>query len=1142
MIGAVGESSFAELWARSYFSFLEGASAPEAMAARAAELGMPAVGLVDRGGLYGAVRLVQAAERARLAAMVGAELDLEAGGRLVLLATNRASYQQLCQAVSRAQMAGSKGAHRLRLSGLAEALADAAGEPARRRDAVLPPALERRSARPGGGVAAESWVSPEQISECTVMAGGPHSPISLALLRGDRRAADQAARALREAFPRGQVYLALVHHLHPGDSWLAAETAACAERSEVGLLVSGSPRYAQASEAALLDVLTSIRHNCTLEAAAERGLLLANHQYWMRDEAQLLSLLPYPAAFRATAALASRAELRLDFRHSRFPGFTAPAGSSPDQYLEQLCRRGMPDRYPTPTSEVESRLRHELQVISKCKLAEFFLIVWELMDFARREGIPAQGRGSAADSLVAYLLGITRVDPIAHRLLFERFLHEEMQGTPDIDIDISSAHRERLIRHVYDTYGEERTGMVCTVITFQARMAIRQVGAAFGLPQQVVEKLSRSVDRWYGKGEQALVAQLLTAAGEHPDRVLASQPWRRFARLVEAVVGVPRHLSIHVGGMLVTGEPLWDIAPLERATMPGRVVVQFDKDDIEDLGLIKIDLLGLRTLSVVEETLQELQDATGDRPDLEALDLADPEVYAMCSRADTIGVFQIESRAQMQTLPRSQPREFNDLVVEVAIIRPGPIQGKAVHPYLRRRQGREPVTYLHPLLEPILRDTLGVILYQEQILEIAMQLAGFSAGESDRFRRAMTRHRSRIEMASLEREFLAGCAGRQVADPVAAELFEAVRGFAEFGFCRSHAAAFARTSYETAWLRLYHPAAYLVGLLNHQPMGFYHPSVLVEDAKRRGVKVLSVDVNLSRGRCHLEALHSQSRAPGEFGVRLGFNYVRQLGENLRERLDRERAQGPYHSPEEFWCRTELPRPALDSLVMVGALDSFGESRRKLLWRLKSVEESLAGSRPLRARAGRGLGEPGIPTSGGEVPSPELAYPRQEELLALPAEPPGLVELSARERAAADYRVMGLTTGPHLVSFLRSQLDQMGAVSLAAARDAGGGAQVLTAGLVITRQAPHSAHGMRFFTLVDETGQLDLVLRPQVYRAHRSWANHDPVICAEGTLQVADGAISLLVGRLVRLPLAPTGAVEASSIDSLFPTPSSHDYH
>ncbi len=1112
---------FAELCARSYFSFLEGASAPEAMVQRAAQLGMPALGLVDRGGLYGAVRLVQEAPRLGLAALVGAELDLVGGGRLVLLASDRYGYQQLCQVVSRAQLAGTKGLHRLNLFGLEPALGRAAGGEAQFRDAILPPGLRQRRRSAAPAWTERSRILPQELDGCTAVAGGPHSPISRALLRGDREAADLAAQALGEVFPEGRAFLALTHHLHPGDGWLAAETAACAQRAGLGLMVAGYPRYATNAEAELLDVLSAIRHRCTLEEAAERGLLLANHEYGLRSEAELLELLPYPQAFRATAELASRAKLGLDFRQSRFPGFSVPGGQSPDRYLEELCRRGLPPRYPHPGPEVEHRLRHELQVISKCKLAEFFLIVWELMEFARKEGIPAQGRGSAADSLVAYLLGITRVDPIAHRLLFERFLHEEMQGTPDIDIDIATQDRERLIRHVYDTYGEERTGMVCTVITFRERMAIRQVGAALGLPDAAVDKLSRSVDRWYGKAEPEVVAQLLQLGGESPQRVLAAPAWRHFARMVEAVVGVPRHLSIHVGGMLVTGEPLWDIAPLERATMPGRVVVQFDKDDVEDLGLIKIDLLGLRTLSAVKEALDELERVTGERPDLDGLDLQDPEVYSMCARADTVGVFQIESRAQQQTLPRSNPKEFNDLVVEVAIIRPGPIQGRAVHPYLRRRQGREEVSYLHPLLEPILKDTLGVILYQEQILEIAMQLAGFSAGEADRFRRAMNRRRSRVEMGTLERSFLDGCSRQGVAAEVASELFEAVRGFAEFGFCRSHAAAFARTAYETAWLRLRHHPAYLVGLLNQQPMGFYHPSVLVEDAKRRGVTVLPVDVNLSRGRCRLERIApGVERPPFPFGVRLGFNYVSELGETLCRHLEAERERGPYRSPEDFWERTRLPRPALEALVLVGALDGFREPRRRLLWRLKAVEEAIVGSRVPKTESGS---DPGCDSRAWQQP-----------LLELPAPAPELAELTSWERAAIDYRVLGLTTGPHLVSFLRPDLEQLGMLPLARAREGGDGARVRTAGLVITRQAPHSAHGMRFFTLVDETGQLDLVLRPQVYRAHRSWANQAPFICAEGVLQVADGVTSLLATKLVRPPGPGPGSAP-------LPAPSAHDY-
>ncbi len=491
-----------------------------------------------------------------------------------------------------------------------------------------------------------------------------------------------------------------------------------------------------------------------------------------------------------------------------------PEGETPFSYLYKLCFDGLRERYHPITSAVTRRLQHELEVIEKTGLAEFFLINWDLMRFAREHGVPGQGRGSAADSIVAYVLGITRVDPIEHNLLFERFLHEEMTSTPDIDIDFSTEHREQVIQYIYEKYGWERTGMVCNVVTFQPRMAIRQVGKALGFSAELLDRLAKGVDRWFAED----VEDSMQWAVPPPD--MRPQSWRHFLELCREVVDFPRHLSIHNGGMLVTGEPLVDIAPVEPATMEGRRVVQFNKDDVEDLGLIKMDMLGLRTLSVVAEALDLIRDTTGERPDLDRLKLDDPAVYEMCGDADTIGVFQIESRAQMQTLPRTRPKTFNDLVVEVAIIRPGPIQGNAVHPYIRRKQGREPVTYAHPLLEPSLSDTLGVILYQEQIIEIAMHVAGMKPGRADGFRRAMTRHLNRVEMSSLEDEFVDGCLSNGVPREVADQLFAAVQGFAVYGFCRSHAAAFARTSYETAWMKLHHPVAFGCGLLNNQPMGF----------------------------------------------------------------------------------------------------------------------------------------------------------------------------------------------------------------------------------------------------------------------------------------------------------------------------------
>ncbi len=1153
--GPEGEAAgFVECWARSSFSFLEGVSTPEALVRRATALGMPGLGLVDRNGLYGAVRFTRAAAAAGIRALVGAECDLAVGGRLVLLAEDRQGYEQLSRLVSRAQLAGGKGHPQLRLAGLDAVLAAAVGEgpppPLAHRDGLDPAGararrLRSRAAAPPTAALdpdRDPLVDPAALDRCRVVAGGPHSPITAALLRGDRARADAAARALARAFG-GRAHLALQHHRHPGDRWLVAETAACAGRTGLPALATQAPRYATAEEAPLLDVCQAIRHGVTLEQAAERGWLLPNHAYALEAGPELGRRLGHPQAVRAAARLGDVPGLALDFAHTRFPGFRVPGGASPDRYLERLCQDALPERYRPVTDEVRRRLAHELRVIRVTGLAEFFLIVHDLMRFAREQAIPAQGRGSAADSLVAYLLRITRVDPVAHHLLFERFLHEDMRTTPDIDLDISTAHREQVIRYVYDTYGPDHTGMVCTVITFQPRLAIRQVGQAFGLPEPVLERLARSVDRWFDpewagrplpgptpplgplagdpavQRRQAELDQVLRVAGLGDRRAAGGRTWEQFLACVAALVGTPRHLSIHVGGMLVTGAPLIDVAPVERATMPGRVVVQYDKDDLEALGLIKIDLLGLRTLSVVAETLDLIAQATGERIDLDGLALTDPEVYRLCANADTLGVFQIESRAQLQTLPRTRPATFNDLVVEVALIRPGPIQGHAVHPYLRRRQGTEPVTVPHPLLEPILRDTLGVILYQEQILEIAITVAGFTAGEADRFRRALGRHRSREAIGELAGRFTAGCRRQGVDAAVAEALFTSIRGFAEFGFCRSHAAAFARTAYETAWLKRYHPAPFLAALLNHQPMGFYHPSVLVEDAKRRGVVVRPIDVNRSGGRCQLEPV-----APGGgLAVRLGFNQVRRLGAAWRARLEAERARGPYTGALDFWRRTRLPRRVVADLTLVGAFDAFGEPRRAVLWRLREVEEEL--DDPNR---GRSVGP----------------------LLAAPITPPPLADLTPRERAAEDYRVQELTTGPHLVAFLRPALGRLGAVPLAEARaraQPGAGQPLAVAGLVITRQAPHTARGVRFFTLADETGHLDLVLRPAVYRAARATVNHHPLLLAEGRVQCADGAVNLVVERIGAIdgagrPVAAPGASHDDPLATALPPPLSHDYH
>src|SRR5919204_978792 len=648
---------YVELHCHSNFSFLDGASHPIELAQRAAELEMPALAITDTGGVYGAVRHLQACRRFGVRPLVGASLEVD-GQDLVLIARDLPAYSNLCRLISLAHKDQPKGEARTTLA---------------------------------------------------TAAGYANGLFCLTATDDESR-----LRSLQETYGRENVFQEVHNHLRPEDLWIAAGRAELARACKAGTIATNQVHYHVRARRRLHDVMVAIKNRATLDEVRDKVFPNAEHHLKGGEEMRAL-LKDHPEALATPWELAQECDLELDFRKVRFPGYPVPSGETPFSYLYQLCQAGARERYHPITPDVARRLQRELDVIEKTGLAEFFLINWDLMRFARENGVPGQGRGSAADSIVAYVLGITRVDPIEHNLLFERFLHEEMTSTPDIDIDFSTEHREQVIQYIYKKYGWERTGMVCNVVTFQPRMAIRQVGKALGFSAELLDRLAKGVDPWFTED----VEDSMQWAVPPPD--MRPQSWRDFLDLCREVIEFPRHLSIHNGGMLVTGEPLVDIAPVEPATMEGRRVVQFNKDDVEDLGLIKMDMLGLRTLSVVAEALELIRDTSGKRPDLDALKLDDPAVYEMCGEADTIGVFQIKSRTQMQTLPRTRPKDFNDLVVEVAIIRPGPIQGNAVHPYIRRKQGREVVTYPHPLLEPILKDTLGVILYQEQIIEIAMK-------------------------------------------------------------------------------------------------------------------------------------------------------------------------------------------------------------------------------------------------------------------------------------------------------------------------------------------------------------------------------------------------------------------------------------
>ena len=1067
---------YVELHCHSNFSFLDGGSHPAELAMRAAELEMPALAITDTGGVYGAVRFLQACRKVGVKPLIGAALEVD-GAELLLIARNLRGYSNLCRLLTVSHADQPKGEARTGLATVAD----------HRSDLFYLSATDDQ----------------------------------------------QRLRGLQEALGKENVFSELHHHLRPEDPWLLEGRAAMARQCGAPCVATNQVHYHDRERRRLHDVLVAIRHRATLDEA--RPHLFPNSEHCLKGGDEMRPLFKdHAEALAMPWEIAKECDVDLDFRKVRFPGYPVPKGETPFSFLYNLCFEGVRERYRPITLAVTQRLQRELEVIEKTGLAEFFLINWDLMRFAREHGVPGQGRGSAADSIVAYVLGITRVDPIEHNLLFERFLHEEMTSTPDIDIDFSTEHREQVIQYVYDKYGWERTGMVCNVVTFQPRMAIRQVGKALGFSAELLDRLAKGVDRWFSED----VEDSMTGAVPPPD--MRPQSWQQFLELCREVQDFPRHLSIHNGGMLVTGEPLVDIAPVEPATMEGRRVVQFNKDDVEDLGLMKMDMLGLRTLSVVAEALELIRDRTGVRPDLDQLALNDPQVFEMCSAADTIGVFQIESRAQMQTLPRTRPQSFNDLVVEVAIIRPGPIQGNAVHPYIRRKQGREPVTYPHPLLERVLKDTLGGILYQEQIIEIAMRVAGMTPSGADMFRRAMTRHLNHVEMSSLEGDFIDGCLANNVPREVADMLFAAVQGFAVYGFCRSHAAAFARTAYETAWLKLNHAVEFGCGLLNNQPMGFYHPSVLVEDLKRHGVTVLPVDVNSSDIRCIPEALGATAKnghspagpsllsgalpqpadlTPGygnfenpptlpvkdTHAMRIGFNYVRDLGEEGRKGIVEERKQnGPYTSFDNFIDRLRggpIGPRAVRNLVMVGAFDGLGRPRRELLW---GWQERWHGH-GLR----RGI--------------------QSQSELRLDASAPGLPDLDDFDINQLEYRISDLSTGHHLIHFCRERLNQLGALESNKLPSIPSGKRVRVAGLVITRQAPSTAKKIRFFTLEDEFGQVNVTIKPDVYDRYRQVANRQPILVIDGVMQRQDGVWSVLASHIQALQGVPR------------PQQRSHDY-
>lgn len=1033
-------TEYRELHARTAFSFLEGAAEPEAVAERAAELGLPAVAVTDRGGVYGLPRFAKAARQVGVEAIAGAEVVLEDGSRLPLLVETAAGWSHLCRLLT---------------------------------SAALP-------ARKGEGRA--SWALLAAHREgLTALSGGVDGPVVRAWARGGEEAAAEVLGRLREIFTPQHLAVELHRHGRRGEEERNVALVRLARRAGVPLVATQDALLATPADGPVADVFTCLRERCTLDEAGRR--LEVNRARCLRSPAELARRwADLPEAVHTTAVIAERLRFRLEQLPYRFPAAQLEEGRDENAELRARVEAGARERYRPLTPRVVAQLERELALITKLGLAGYFLVVHDIVRYCRRRGILAQGRGSAANSAVCYALAITAVDPVGMDLLFERFLSEERGEWPDIDLDLPSGDlREEVIQHVFTTYGERGAAMTANVITYRGRQAVREAGKVLGFAEEHLSKVCALISGWgFERDPGGELKGYLAQTGLDPEERRA----RLLVKVVEHLLGLPRHLGQHSGGVVLARGRLDDVVPLEPAAMPGRRVIQWDKDDCAELGIIKVDLLGLGMLKVLQEVVPLIRVHEGVEVDLAHLPTDDPTTYAMIRAADTVGVFQIESRAQMATLPRMRPERFYDLVVEVAIIRPGPIVGNMVHPYLNRRQGREPVTYPHPDLEPILARTLGVPLFQEQLMRVAMVAAGFSGGQAEELRRAMAAKRSRERMAKLEKQLREGMAARGITGEAAEAIVQGITSFALYGFPESHAASFALIAYASAYLKAHHPACFVAALLNAWPMGFYHPATVVQDARRHGVRVLPIDVNHSSWDCCPERLPD-----GKLGVRLGLRFVRGLRQEAGRRVEEAAAEGPFSSVRDVAHRASLRRDELVVLAEVGAFASLGASRRTALWQVAALD----GRRPPLAQA----------MEGEPAPSP-------------------LPEMDLAERYQADFAGAGLTVGRHPLALWRRQLRARGVLSAAELGRQPHGRRVRVGGAVIVRQRPATAKGMCFVTLEDETGFANVVFFPDFFRAHRAVIAAQALLEVAGVVQARDGVVTVLAQEVHPL-FSPTPA-------------------
>jgi error-prone DNA polymerase len=1056
---------YAELHATSNFSFLRGASHPEELVRTAHALGYAGIAITDHATLAGIVRAHGAAKEVGIPLVVGATLTTVDGEALVVWAENRAGYSNLCRLLS---------------IGYGGIPAESGQE---QRDGTAAASAMAEDGNDRGPVSCR--LSRDMVA---AHAAGLRAGVPLAAVEGDWR----RLAAWREVF--GERVCGLAEVALEGDDTTRLETFARAcRRARVDVVAAGDVRCHIRARLPLLDALTAVRHGGTIEEV--RGHLLTNGERHLHDQATLLArFASLPGAVERSVEWAAACTFSLDELRYEYPDAVVPAGTTASAYLAETVWRGAAKRYPDGVPEkVRGLLEHELALVTELGYEAYFLTVFDIVRFARRRGILCQGRGSAANSAICYCLGITSVDPARMQVLFERFISRERREAPDIDIDFEHHRREEVIQYLYDTYGRSRAAMTAEVICYRLRSAVRDMGKALGLSLDRVARIAEVLDVGDRVGQ---LPERLAEAGLDP----AGDTGRRLTALVGELIGFPRHLGQHVGGMVMTRGDLCDLVPIQPATMEGRSIVQWDKDDLDELGILKVDCLALGMLTAIHRAFDEVEAAGGPRLNLATVPAEDPAVYEMVSRADTVGVFQIESRAQMSMLPRLKPRCFYDLVIEVAIVRPGPIQGGMVHPYLRRRCGEEEVSYPNEAIRGVLENTLGVPLFQEQAMRLAVVAAGFTPGEADQLRRAMGAWRRPGVIDEFHRRLVEGMTSRGLAAAFAEQVFAQIRGFGEYGFPESHAASFALLVYVSAWLKCHHPAAFTAALLASQPMGFYAPAQLVRDARQHGVRVLAVDVNASAWHARVCC---QARGAGEGvppGLRLGLEQVHGLGTAEGERIETARRDGLFGTVEDLARRARLGREALLSLARAGALASLGMDRRRAVWEALRDRER-PGSQPLLD---------------------DLADDEDGEQVELPA-------TSAREEVISDYRTSGLSLEAHPLQFDRAGLAERGVVTTAEAHDAPEGRRVTVAGIVLSRQRPSTAHGIIFLSIEDETGPANVVVRPEVWQQAEALARRAAAVVIEARVQRRGGVVHLLATRMERLVSDEAGGSGAAGL-------------